>query len=539
MNRSRVTLAVCGVLALAACKKPPPKVVDPLEQLPANAAAAVWGPSLWEAIQASTLLLNKLEKPGTKEGYRAVLVNLFGSDLTTREGLTAAGILPDAPFGVAVDPDGLTWVLQVSDAPALLSRVENLAREREGADKVSDLAVNAVTVRQFARPFGTREVAVWCTVSLPPKVIVATGKTCKDRAAAAAQTTPETSLAKVAQVGIARGKLPAAPLQFVGNPDRAAAAGAEAAMAARLIRQTAGVIVPSAAGLNVQVWAVVDPARVDGVRKSVFPAGDPLPLNTILEPDVLAAGQGGLAWLQAQQTANAVDPNALPTMRKHLGRVGLDLEEGVMALTDGHVAGGVYTLDALAWAGLLRTGVDVRRQLLRVMPFVALLRPAAGTPMQTLKDRIKERLTARRMTLAPHAKDAEWWVANDPSGEAWRQWHLASVGDVLLLGGGTPERFERALARLRAGTAPKVVVDPRLQERDVGTLLVRLDAAGVRAEELIAQDLGTGAEAVMLQNMLRKVRSQTALLKALRVTATPLVDGLKLDVDISVGERAP
>jgi hypothetical protein len=218
----------------------------------------------------------------------------------------------------------------------------------------------------------------------------------------------------------------------------------------------------------------------------------------------------------------------------------VDVEEGVLALTDGHYAGAFYTLDGPEWAAVLKGGLDIRHQLLRVAPFVILMRPANGVTTQAIMDKIGQRLAARGMTVSSEKLgDLTVMVGAPGAGADWRRWYAAQVNGVVVVGGGARRRFDAAIARVReapTSVAPELSL---LDQANQSAVVVRLDQAQLRADEVLKQALGDDAEALMVQNLVRKTRAQLGLLKTVTLRLQPSAEGALLDVDVALKDAAP
>lgn len=531
----QAAVALALMLPVASCKKPPVPPPDPLLRVAATSGMVLSGASVLGATAGLNQLLSRLEKQDAQGKYRQEITTRLGFDPTTAEGLSAAGLLASGAFGAGVDDDGGTWVLPVDDATRALATVERLSKQLEGADKVSDQRAGELAFKQYARPFGTREAPVFCVAMVPPHLLVTTGRLCKERMATALTLLPAQSTAQDARLGAARARVQQAPIQFVLNT-----AGTPGKAAQKLVQFVAGSVVPSSKGLEIHAWLTLEPSRRTEVLQGLFPAGQPLPLLSMLEPDALVAGQGSLVWKVATQVAGSVDPNAVPSLQKQAAHYGVDVEEGVLALTDGHYAGAFYTLDGPEWAAVLKGGLDIRHQLLRVAPFVLLMRPANGVTTQAIMDKIGQRLAARGMTVTSEkAGDLTVMVGAPGAGAEWRRWYAAQVDGVVVVGGGARRRFDAAIARVReapTSVAPELSL---LDQANQSAMVVRLDQAQLRADEVLKQPLGDDAEALMVQNLVRKTRAQLGLLKTVTLRLQPSAEGALLDVDVALKDAAP
>ncbi|MBI5497884.1 MAG: hypothetical protein HY904_22970 [Deltaproteobacteria bacterium] len=526
-----VGLLGCQCRRPATPPAPPP---DALERVPADVHAALWGERASAATGAAAALLARLD--GTRPGAaRAQLAEQLGFDATTPEGLAAAGIRPEGPWAAAVLASGFGLWLPVQDAGALTTALHHLGKDLQGADRVEEFGAGEWKARQYARPFGSRQVPVFCVGLGAEVAVLTTGKDCRAQLEALARVVPAASLGRSAAAAEARPRAGTAPVRFLVQTAYAAKLGEKSANAGKLVRLAAGGVTATSAGAAWDAWLALTEERRAGVRAGLFPPGGAVPLTAVVDADAVALGRGALAWDTARSVADGVDPTALAGVRKQAGRAGVDLEEGILGLTDGNYAGALYTLEPTAWAEVLRGGWDVRSQLMRVAPFVVVMRPGPGVTPQTLVDRIRERMRARGVTLTAHPSDGAVEVANFPGGPAWKRWFLATERGVVLVGGGSDARFLRAVARLR-GTQPAAALDAAttaaFAQEGASTLLLRTHQAAEVLDGVLRQDLGTDAEALSIQSILRKVRAQLGALAGVRLVLAPDGDGLRLTLAV-------
>lgn len=533
MNLMRpVAVLVVALLLAPACKRSTPST-DPLEKVPGSSSAVVFGPSLLEATSQLKALVQRLESTqGAQRTSHAAddVTQRFGFDPFTAEGLTAAGFKPDGTFVIAVDGDGAgnTWFLPVVDGDKALATLERFAKQADQADRVKGEKVGELVVKTFGRPFGSREVPVMAAALSGPFLVVARGPKGSEHVTHAVALKREESFAQGAVMKALGARIPSTPIRFVVDASHAGDISSNAKAASRLVKFLAGGLAPGASGLDVTVIAELTDEKRDAVLQGLFPAGATLPLSAVLDGEVIAAGQGTLAFDTAKNVANSVDPASVNALRQQAARIGMGLEEDLMSLTDGHYAGALFLAPTTEISAAFKEGQPLQNQLMRFAPFLVMMRPKSGQTPQQVLDFLRDRFTTRGMKVAALDGEAGAIHATWPNQPAWRSYQAANVEGVILVGGGSEQRFRKALGNLRSKAAPAKSDDGMaLLTRDqTSTLVLRLPVIAARLDEVTKADLGDGADALMARTLISRARQLASIGKDITLELRP--DGKQL-----------
>jgi hypothetical protein len=525
-------LSGCG----AGCRKASSAGPTPLERIPAASSVVLHGADVSAAATGVGQLLSRLEAASAKGGgTQAELTTRLGFNPFSDEGWAAAGLSAHGAFAAARVGTGWVWALPLADAAVALATVERLATQLDGATKAGSVQHAGTEIRTWGRPFGSRVVPAVAAATVGDTLLLCTGRDGEALLRTVLAQAPEASFGRRTDV-TADGY--AGPVHFVVDP----AASPEDAqkVAQKLVKLTRGALEVGSTGVRVRAHLDFADGRRVEAQQSLFPEGAALPLLGFAQADAVALGQGALQWDAATGLAEAVRPGSLKDMHTLAGRVGVAVDEGFMKLTDGHLAGAMYMLDPAELADALRRGVNLQKEILHVAPFVVAVRPRAGNTAGDLLERFRALMTQKGFDVGPTAADAQVLAAVERNGPAWRTYRAAEVAGVVLMGAGPPARFEQALQQLRKGAAgtPRGP-DDRLMRPGVDTLHIRGPVLAQQLSALASQDLGEGAEALMLRNMLTRVRGMLGKVGTVAVELGKEPQGAQLDVDLPFTALVP
>ncbi|MEW5850324.1 MAG: hypothetical protein AB2A00_16155 [Myxococcota bacterium] len=518
MNLARkLLIPLLALLALhVACRKEVATPPDVMSHLPASTTVVLFGPSLLEATAGVKGLAGALQGPGSAapgsnvpDVARDISARL-GFDPFTAEGLKAAGLDPAGAFALGLEPGGQgVMVLTVVDAKVALDTMARLAAQMERADKVKQEQVPGGLVTTYARPFGSREIPVMSAAVVGTHLLVSADKEGAARLARVLALKPGESLHGHPLVKSAETLVPGVPVRFLVETRGASGAGNEGKIAERTLKHVLGGVALGAQGLKITLHAALQDERRDAVMAALFPSGKAPAVLSLVDEDALVLGQGHLVAERVKEIASSVDPGSVDRLKGQARQVGLEVDEDLLALTDGHLAGAMYLTDAAELMAMVSGKANPRRELLRMLPFVVVMRPKAGTTADALVLAITERMKKRGMTVGPAPDDKTVTVGELPGGEVWRSYRIAVVGEQVLVGGGAAQRFHSALKRLRSGEKANVVLAADGSEalgNGGSALVIRMPAATQRVDEVLAGNLGTDADALMIRNFLQKAR---------------------------------
>lgn len=534
-----------AALIVAACKSPPPPApLDVLDVVPGSASAVVYGTGLLEASSSVLALLGSVDG-SSKDHPSTVAADVkvrVGFDPFSREGITAAGLKPDGPFAMAILGEGATWLLPVQDEALAMTTMAALAKTLEQADKEHDEVVDGMKLRRFARPFGSREVPVLAVAMHQGFLVVGRGPDGAAHVVQVLKGTKLTSLAASPMAKRASGSVPGTPLRFMVDTSRAGEVAKDAAAAGRVVQLVAGGLTPSAGGAQLELSAMLDPARAAAVTGALFPPGPPLPLAALMEPDAVAVGQGTLLLDALRTVLKDVDATADAKLAAQVNRLGLEAEESLLHMTDGHFAGALYLAAPADIAAAFRAGEQLQRQLLRFFPFVVAMRPRTGHTAQELVDHITSRVKARGMAVAALSGEPNAFQATVVGGPAWRSYQMAVVDGVLLVGGGSETRFRSALRRVRDKATSnnlEPVAMEQLARGDASSLLVRLPVVAARLDEVLKEDLGEGADGLTVKSLIQRAKGFAMRARDLWFSLENRAGAVHANVRVRLGNAVP
>lgn len=497
-----------------------------MQWVPANASVVVHGAGLLPAVQGVWQFSQRLgEAAGGSEPQRELAARL-GFDPSTVEGLTQAGADGQRPFALAHVGDAWVWVLPATDATTLTETVVRLAGQLDGATRSKTVTVQGVAATVLSRPFGQREVQRAAVAQVPGHVLVSIG--------AAPQTLLE---AVLSPQFVAMGRVPAspAPIQFVSHPERVQEDTVQAAR--NIVAVLEGDLTPNGSGVTLNARWKWNPSRAGQLHATLFPAGPPLPLPSLVQDDALVVGQGGLMWEKAAGVANSVSPGSVASLTQLAAQAGLHVDEGFMALTDGHLGGAIYLQEPGMLAAQLATGIDIRSALLRVLPFVVVVRPRPGATPSQLVQRFAAIMKTRGFAVNTAAGPPQITEATQPGGPKYRRYRAAIHQGLVLLSAGQGDRLERALAS--AGTAPTLERAAEIQIQDSSVVRLRFSAAAAQLATLMAQDLGAGADALTLRAVLGRVHRTLLRLEVAQGTLSAEPNGAALTLQLTYKPKGP
>jgi hypothetical protein len=547
-----VTLGVLGASCPGAGCRPKVPPVAPLERLPATTTAALFGPALGQATAAFKVVATRLEgraaTAGTPPKAAVELAARLGFDPFTDEGLRAAGLEPGAPFAVGWEgPQAGLLVLPVTDGTRALETVARVAKLAHQADRVSQERVGEVTVTTYARPFGSREVVALGAAVVGSHVLLCQGKDAGARLAGALAVTPVTSLDRHPDLAPGRRPGGTAPLHFLVNASWGAQAPDQAQLARATLKDLLGTVDVTGHGLTAVLHARLHDARRADTLATLFPPGPPLPALALASDDVLVLGKGRFLAQRGRALAASADPSSQGTLDRwgqEAQRLGVDVDQALLDLTDGHYAAALYatpTEEARGW--LTGTGAG-RRDVLRLAPYVALMRATPGTPPAALLDRLLAKLRARGVPVEVSAGPTTTYTGRVPGSPPWRVMRLAVVDNVLVVGGGPGDWFSQVVARLVNAPAapppgwPADVVEP-LRGGSASVIVGRVHAGVAALDGLLAADLGSDADALVLRSLLGKVRAALASTREVSLVLEPEGDGVRARLSVRWTPEGP
>src|SRR5262249_5685348 len=159
--------------------------------------------------------------------------------------------------------------------------------------------------------------------------LVTTGKECEARLRDALKSPPQHAASATAPSTV--------PIQFIVHPGRAADGTSVQKLAGGVVSEVTGTLQTGAQGLGLHLDLALAPAQKAKTLESLFPPGSPLPLLSFAQADALVLAKGQLRFKDAREMAETIDPAGVKTARQLAIRAGMDVDEGFMKLTDGHV----------------------------------------------------------------------------------------------------------------------------------------------------------------------------------------------------------